>query len=507
MKQSSKKYDKRLRSEFLPEALEIIEKPISPLGHFTIIIITIILISVVVWACFGKMDEVVIASTMIVPKDGVQVVQPLYEGVITDILVDEGEKVIKDQQLMILDTSTGEINLESIQENISELKLQNSLYKLMLNEEDVSGYAAANGINNVNELEICEMAINMQMEYISQRSQYDTQCEQYKKQITIEQNSLAKLITNKDLLIKQYGELSEYQSNLPENKALDNYIKQISDLNDDLTEYKKLLSGNAITQYQYEQKKSEYDEAVKQYELQQVRAEKEISGNAYELSNLQNQIDLAQKDIDVQRNVVDKANDLLYQVDNQIKTLEYEYKQNISNAIVANNGEISRLNTEYKKQSEYQTSNTLISPVDGTIQTIAVKTVGGVVTSAQSVIAIIPDNAELIAEAEVLNKDIGFIFVGQEASLKIDAFSFQKYGTIKGEVIYISPNAIENDSKGLVYPVKIAFNAESFNVNNKNVDIVSGMSGTAEIKLEDRPIIEFFLEPIFEYFDNGLKVR
>ena len=194
-------------------------------------------------------------------------------------------------------------------------------------------------------------------------------------------------------------------------------------------------------------------------------------------------------------------------MDNQIKTLEYEYKQNISNAIVANNGEISRLNTEYKKQSEYQTSNTLISPVDGTIQTIAVKTVGGVVTSAQSVIAIIPDNAELIAEAEVLNKDIGFIFVGQEASLKIDAFSFQKYGTIKGEVIYISPNAIENDSKGLVYPVKIAFNAESFNVNNKNVDIVSGMSGTAEIKLEDRPIIEFFLEPIFEYFDNGLKVR
>ena len=96
---------------------------------------------------------------------------------------------------------------------------------------------------------------------------------------------------------------------------------------------------------------------------------------------------------------------------------------------------------------------------------------------------------------------------GQEASLKIDAFSFQKYGTIKGEVIYISPNAIENDSKGLVYPVKIAFNAESFNVNNKNADIVSGMSGTAEIKLEDRPIIEFFLEPIFEYFDYWLKVR
>ena len=507
MKNSSKKYDKKLRSEFLPEALEIIEKPVSPLGHFTIIIITVIFISVIVWACFGKMDEVVTASAKIVPKDGVQVVQPLYEGVITDILVDEGEKVLKDQPLMILDTSTGEINLESIENNISELKLQNILYIMLLNDEDVSGYAAANCIIKESELQICEMAVNMQMEYNSQRSQYASQSEQYKKQITIEQNSLDKLITNKNLLIKQYGELSEYQSNLPENKALENYIKQISDLNDDLTEYKKLLDGNAITQYQYDQKKSEYDEAVRQYELQQVRAEKEISGNAYELSDLQKQIDLAQKDIEVQRNVINKENEFLLQSDNQLKTLEYEFKQNISNAIVNNNAEISKLNTELKKQSEYQTSNTLVSPVDGTVQTIAVKTVGGVVTSAQSVIAIVPDNTELIAEAEILNKDIGFIYVGQEVSLKIDAFSFQKYGTIKGEVIHISPNAVENECKGLVYPVKIAISAESFTVNNKTVDIASGMSGTAEIKLDERPIIEFFFEPIFEYFDDSLKVR
>lgn len=87
----------------------------------------------------------------------------------------------------------------------------------------------------------------------------------------------------------------------------------------------------------------------------------------------------------------------------------------------------------------------LIAPVDCTVQTISVKTVGGVVTSAQPVIAIVPENTELIAEAEVLNKDIGFIYVGQEVSLKIDAFSFQKYGTIQGEVIHISPNAIENE--------------------------------------------------------------
>lgn len=58
-----------------------------------------------------------------------------------------------------------------------------------------------------------------------------------------------------------------------------------------------------------------------------------------------------------------------------------------------------------------------------------------------------------------------------------------------------------------MYPVKIAISKKSFYVNNKTVEITSGMSGTAEIKLDERPIIEFFFEPIFEYFDDSLKVR
>ena len=153
-------------------------------------------------------------------------------------------------------------------------------------------------------------------------------------------------------------------------------------------------------------------------------------------------------------------------------------------------------------QNEYSSANILSSPVDGTVQAITVTTNGGVVTAAQSVVAIVPDDSELIAEAEVLNKDIGFIYTGQEVSLKVDAFSFQKYGTINGKIIYISPTAVENEYKGLVYKVKIAIDTTEFNVNGKSMPIASGMSGTAEIKLKSKPIIEFFFEPIFEHFDK-----
>ena len=138
---------------------------------------------------------------------------------------------------------------------------------------------------------------------------------------------------------------------------------------------------------------------------------------------------------------------------------------------------------------------------------MAVTTVGGVVTSAQPVISIVPENAELIVEAEVLNRDIGYVFEGQEVSVKLDTFSFQKYGTVDGKIVYVSPSAVEDERKGLIYKIKVSVDKSSFNINGIDVPISSGMSGTAEIKLEERRIIEFFLEPIFEYFDDSLKVR
>ena len=163
--------------------------------------------------------------------------------------------------------------------------------------------------------------------------------------------------------------------------------------------------------------------------------------------------------------------------------------------------------SDLKLREQTNKSQVLTAPVDGTVQTVGITTIGGVVTSAQPVISIVPQNAELIVEADVLNQDIGYVFEGQDVSVKLDTFSFQKYGTVDGKIIYVSPSAVEDERKGLVYKIKISIDRNSFNINGSNVPISSGMSGTAEIKLEERRIIEFFLEPIFEYFDDSLKVR
>ncbi len=222
---------------------------------------------------------------------------------------------------------------------------------------------------------------------------------------------------------------------------------------------------------------------------------------------MQREIDLLKKDISAQEKSVEKQEELLSQSETAIESANAEFEQSLTNMLVSNNQSIIDYESDLKLREQTNKSQVLTAPVDGTVQTVAVTTVGGVVTSAQPVVSIVPQNAELIVEADVLNQDIGYVFEGQEVSVKLDTFSFQKYGTVDGKIIYVSPSAVEDERKGLVYKIKVSVDRNSFNINGNDVPISSGMSGTAEIKLEERKIIEFFLEPIFEYFDDSLKVR
>ena len=183
LKKIYQKYDKKLETDFLPDALEIVEKPASPLGHLVIWVTVIIIVVAIVWASVGRMDEIAIASAKVIPKNGVQVIQPLYEGIVTDILVEEGEYVIKGQDLIKLDTTEGQIEITNMEEKISDLELQNKLVELMITGNDISSYASDNSIVSYGELQIINLMISMQSEHELQKSQYMSQYDQNLKQL------------------------------------------------------------------------------------------------------------------------------------------------------------------------------------------------------------------------------------------------------------------------------------------------------------------------------------
>lgn len=178
---------------------------------------------------------------------------------------------------------------------------------------------------------------------------------------------------------------------------------------------------------------------------------------------------------------------------------------------------------------------TLTTPVDGTVQQIAIHTIGGVVTPAQALMVIVPAGTGLEIEAMVSNNDIGFVDAGEDAEIKVDTFNFTKYGLIHGTVTNVSQDATQRDKSNanggstsagadnaaaqsssanntasgqdLVYTTRVALDRTQMQVDDKLVNLTPGMSVTVEIKTGTRRVIEYLLSPVLRYKHEALRER
>lgn len=150
---------------------------------------------------------------------------------------------------------------------------------------------------------------------------------------------------------------------------------------------------------------------------------------------------------------------------------------------------------------------TLTAPVDGVVQQLSVHTVGGVVTPAQPLLVIVPGDNPFEVEAFIQNKHIGFVNAGQEAEVKIETFPFTKYGTIPATIIQVSNDAIQDEKRGLIYAARVALSRATMAVEEKTVNLTSGMAVTVEIKTGKRRLIEYFLSPLLQYENESLRER
>ena len=175
--------------------------------------------------------------------------------------------------------------------------------------------------------------------------------------------------------------------------------------------------------------------------------------------------------------------------------------------------------TKSARRAEYQQ---LRAPVSGTVQQLVISTVGGVVQPAQPLMIIVPDNAEAVVEAQILNKDIGFVREGQAVRVKLEAYPFTDYGIVPGVVESISRDAVEMPApeggsgeprpkasapQGLVYPARIRLLKRTVRVGGVDKPIGPGLAVQAEIKTSERRIIQYLLSPISQTLDEAGRER
>ncbi len=132
---------------------------------------------------------------------------------------------------------------------------------------------------------------------------------------------------------------------------------------------------------------------------------------------------------------------------------------------------------------------------------------GGVGTPAQELLIVVPQDHPVEVEAQVENKDVGFVKAGQVVEVKVETFTFTLYGTIPGRVLSISNDAAPIEKVGLVYPTRVSMDRATIQVEGKHVYLSPGMAVTVEIKTGQRRVIEYLLSPLLKSVQESLRER
>lgn len=283
-----------------------------------------------------------------------------------------------------------------------------------------------------------------------------------------------------------------YEANLEQKKK---ELKEIETVIDSLEEeVRKLNDLIGIA--------SDEEKRLKELALAGAVAEAKYREKFKEKLNLERERDL--KESQIEENIL-KAERIKHEIDAIRSGFSEKLLAEAGNSLQQENLLTSEITTAKFKESK----RFITSPVNGYVHLIPVKTQGGVVTPAQPLISIVPENTPLVIKAIVLNKDAGFVKQGQKTVIKIDTYDFQKYGTVLGEVEVVSPFSIEDREIGIDgYPVYIKLHSTELKTKEGKIyKVKAGMTVLAEINIGKRRVIELLLSAFVKHIDEGLKVR
>ncbi len=443
------KRDRRLQYEFLPAAEEIIETPAAPFGVVVIWLTTILLALALAWAYLGQIDIVAVGNGRVSTEGSVKVVQSASYGVVKRITAQEGQRVHKGDVLVELDKTTAEKELATTAQSLNIARAERDILRRL---------AMGNGADDIiNSAGVSDEAKAVLREF------------------TTSQLALASV---KEQALK--GSIASHQRQLQFNQ----------------------------------QTKAQLEGEAQKLKDRQTKVEQKLeSANAIERIRLQNELDTLEQRITTansaatsQGQQVLQSQLTLAQAQSQSRVSLAETNSSISGQVIAQEQRIAELENNLAKAKRALEQTTITAPVDGTILALNTRTIGGVVNVAERIAQIVPDNDLLYVDVTLDNQDVGFVRVGQRVVIKVATYPFQRYGYLEGTVENISPDAVQDEKKGLVYKAKVKLSGVNSSKKNR-LKLLPGMSVSAEITTGKRRIIEFFLDPLMTHIDDSLKVR
>ncbi|MEW9581410.1 HlyD family type I secretion periplasmic adaptor subunit [Paraburkholderia sp. DGU8] len=432
---------------FLPAQLELVETPVHPAPRWTMRILVLLTGLALLIGVLGRLDIVVTASGQFIPDARVKTIQPAITGVVREIQVHDGQRVTAGQLLMKLDTTQAAADADKARSARLDAELAAARASALLAAQRDNRMPIVARVEGAPDARIRDAQRQAEGTWLEYRDQFaSAQAELLKRQAELESTraEIAKLA--------QTAPLARQQADSYHALVADRYVAR--------NDYLDKEQGALDKEHELAAQRSHANELVAG--IAEQRADVEATASKFRRE--------------------------------QLDELEKATQQDTQGR-----------DDESKAQTRQQLLS-LTAPVAGTVQQLSVHTLGGVVTTAQSLMEIVPDDA-LEVEARLQNRDIGFVERGQRAAVKIEAFPYTRYGFLNGTITEVSNDAVQDKKVGLTFPVRIRLDTNHIRVDNRWITLTPGMAVTADIRTGRRSVIGYFLDPLLQTARESMRER
>ncbi|WP_043464396.1 HlyD family type I secretion periplasmic adaptor subunit [Azovibrio restrictus] len=396
-----------------------------------------------VWAALAQVDEVTRGSGKVIPSRQVQIIQSVDGGIVSEILVKEGDLVQQDQLLMQIDQTRF---VSSVRESRAQyLSLQARAARLR---------ALADGLPFVPPEDVLkedpETVHQEEQLYEARRSELEAGIAIARQQLAQRQQELAEVRAKRDQAAQGYELTSK-----------------------ELAVTRPLIQSGAV---------SEVELLRLERDVVRYRGERDMAGA--QIARIQASISEAQR---------------------KIEERELTFRNEAGKELSETMGKLNALSETEVGLSDRVKHSAIRSPVKGAVKRLLVNTVGGVVQPGKEVVEIVPVEDALLLEARVQPKDIAFLRPGQHALVRFTAYDFAVYGGLEGTLEHIGADTVTDDEGNAFYVVRVRTTRPDF--GNANLAIMPGMVADVDIMTGKKSVLSYLLKPILRAKAYALSER
>ncbi|EGU40332.1 HlyD family type I secretion periplasmic adaptor subunit [Vibrio scophthalmi] len=416
----------------------------------------------VAWASWAEIDKVTVGQGKVVPSSQIQVIQNLEGGLVKEILVREGQMVEKGQQLLLIDDTRFRSDFREREQQVANLtasviQLSASLASVSIAEEFDSSNWQKNVTIDYSKLEFPEGFEERRPQLASrQQAEYRQDLNELRNQIS---------------LIDQ--QVKQKQQDLVEIEARVRNLRESYNFARKELEITKPLADEGV---------------VPRIEL--LKLQRQVNDTRREMTS-------SKLKVPVLKSAIREA--MLSRIDAGQK-FRSEQQEKLNQA----EDKLSAMTESTVGLEDRVNRTVVVSPVTGTVKTLNINTVGGVIQPGMDIVEIVPSEDTLLVEAKIAPQDIAFLHPQLHAIVKFSAYDFTKYGGLDGTLEHISADTTTDEEGNSFYLVRVRTTETSLN-KNESLPIIPGMTASVDIITGKRTVMEYLLKPILNAQTNALK--